>query len=179
MCRRFLASILISFASVITSTSCRAQRLAHYLALRRTDIPLLVEYFIDRYARKAGKNIKRVSKKTLELLQSYPWPGNIRELQNVIERSVILCEAEIFSIDENWLPPPPLTPESKQQVDELPRRLLVQEKDMIEAALKECRGRIFGPKGAAAKLGIPRSTLESKIRSLKIDKNRFRALSEI
>jgi len=141
---------------------------------RRADIPLLVEYFIDRYARKAGKNIKRVNKKTLELLQLYPWPGNIRELQNVVERSVILCETEIFSIDENWLPqPPPPAPETKQQV-ELPRRLLVQEKDMIEAALKESRGRIFGPTGAATKLGIPRSTLESKIRSLKIDKNRFR-----
>jgi PAS domain S-box-containing protein len=141
---------------------------------RRADIPLLVEYFIDRYARKAGKNIKRVNKKTLELLESYPWPGNIRELQNVIERSMILYETEIFSIDENWLPqPPPLTPESKQQV-ELPRRLLVQEKDMIEEALKASRGRVFGPTGAAAKLGIPRSTLESKIKSLKIDKNRFK-----
>jgi DNA-binding NtrC family response regulator len=146
---------------------------------RRADIPLLVEYFIDRYTRKAGKNIKRVNKKTLESLQSYPWPGNIRELQNVIERSVILCETEIFSIDENWLSqPPPLPPESKQQV-ELPRRLLVEEKDMIEAALKDTRGRVSGPTGAAAKLGIPRSTLESKIRSLKIDKNRFRTLSEI
>jgi transcriptional regulator with GAF, ATPase, and Fis domain len=142
---------------------------------RRKDIPLLVEYFIDRYARKAGKNIKRVNKKTLELLQSYPWPGNIRELQNVVERSVILCETENFSIDETWLPqPPPLTPESKQQA-ELPRRLLVQEKDMIEAALKDTRGRVSGPSGAAAKLGIPRSTLESKIRSLKIDRNRFKA----
>ncbi|HXT26879.1 MAG TPA: PAS domain-containing protein [Candidatus Eisenbacteria bacterium] len=141
---------------------------------RREDIPLLVEYFIDRYARKAGKNIKRINKKTLELLQLYPWPGNIRELQNVIERSVILCETEIFSIDENWLTqPPPPPPESKQQV-ELPRRLLVQEKDMIEAALTESRGRVFGSTGAAAKLGIPRSTLESKIRSLKIDKNRFK-----
>jgi transcriptional regulator with GAF, ATPase, and Fis domain len=140
---------------------------------RRADIPLLVEYFIDRYARKAGKNIRRVNNKTLELLQSYPWPGNIRELQNVIERSMILCETEIFSIDENWLPPPALTPEPKAQV-ELPRRLLVQERDMIEAALKDTRGRVFGPTGAAAKLGIPRSTLESKIRSLKIDKNRFR-----
>jgi formate hydrogenlyase transcriptional activator len=141
---------------------------------RRADIPLLVEYFIDRYARKAGKTIKRVTKKTLELLQSYPWPGNIRELQNVIERSVILCEAENFSIDENWLPQtPPLTTEPKQQV-ELPQRLLVQEKDMIEAALKDARGRVSGPTGAAVKLGIPRSTLESKIRSLKIDKNRFK-----
>jgi formate hydrogenlyase transcriptional activator len=145
---------------------------------RREDIPLLVEYFIDRYARKAGKNIKRVNKKTLELLQTYPWPGNIRELQNVIERSVILCETEIFSIDENWLAqPPPLAPESKQQV-ELPQRLLVQEKDMIEAALKDTRGRVSGLTGAAAKLGIPRSTLESKIRSLKIDKNRFRTSPE-
>ena len=140
---------------------------------RRADISLLVEYFIDRYARKAGKNIKRVNKKTLELLQSYPWPGNIRELQNVIERSVILCETDIFSIDENWLPQQPSLTEPKNQM-ELPGRLLAQEKDMIEAALKESRGRIFGPTGAAAKLGIPRSTLESKIRSLKIDKNRFR-----
>jgi PAS domain S-box-containing protein len=141
---------------------------------RGADIPLLVEYFIDRYAQKAGKNIKRVNKKTLELLQSYPWPGNIRELQNVVERSVILCETEIFSIDENWLPQPlALTPQPKQQV-ELPRRLLVQEKDMIEAALKDTRGRVSGPTGAAAKLGIPRSTLESKIRSLKIDKNHFK-----
>jgi transcriptional regulator with GAF, ATPase, and Fis domain len=143
---------------------------------RKEDVPLMVEYFIDRYSRRAGKNIKHVNEKTLELLQSYPWPGDIRELQNVIERSVILCETEIFSIDESWLPPP-LTPESKQQV-ELPRRLLVQEKEMIEAALKESRGLIFGPKGAAAKLGIPRSTLESKIRSLKIDKNRFKAFRE-
>jgi PAS domain S-box-containing protein len=139
---------------------------------RRADIPLLVEYFIDRYARKAGKNIKRVNKKTLELLQSYPWPGNIRELQNVIERSVILCETEIFSIDESWLPQP-LTPEPKQQA-ELPRKLLVQEKDMIEAALKHTRGRVSGPAGAAVQLGIPRSTLESKIRSLEINKNRFK-----
>jgi PAS domain S-box-containing protein len=141
---------------------------------RREDISLLVEYFIDRYARKAGKNIKRVNKKTLELLQSYPWPGNIRELQNVIERSVILCETEIFSIDESWLPKQQSLAEPENQM-ELPGRLLAQEKEMIEAALKESRGRIFGPKGAAAKLGIPRSTLESKIRSLKIDKARFRA----
>src|SRR6266849_2294832 len=144
---------------------------------RREDIPLLVEYFIDRYARKARKNIKRVNKKTLELLQSYPWPGNIRELQNVIERSVILCETEIFSIDESWLPKQPTLTEPKNQM-ELLGRLLAQEKEMIEAALKESRGRIFGRTGAAAKLGIPRSTLESKIRSLKIDKNRFRTSPE-
>ena len=130
--------------------------------------------FVGRYARKAGKNIKRVNKKSLELLQSYPWPGNIRELQNVIERSIILCETEIFSIDESWLPKQPSLAEPKNQM-ELPGRLLAQEKDMIEDALKESRGRIFGPNGAAAKLGIPRSTLESKIRTLRIDKNRFRA----
>jgi formate hydrogenlyase transcriptional activator len=141
---------------------------------RREDIPLLVEYFIDRYARKAGKNIKRVNKKTLELLQSYPWPGNIRELQNVIERSVILCETEIFSIDEKWLPQQQNLATGPRHQSELPRRLLTQEKDMIEAAMKEARGRVSGPTGAAVKLGIPRSTLESKIRSLKINKNRFK-----
>jgi len=144
---------------------------------RREDIPLLVEYFIERYVRKAGKNIKRVNKKTLELLRSYPWPGNIRELQNVIERSVILCETEIFSIDESWLPKQPSLTEPKNQI-ELPGRLLAQEKEMIEVALKETRGRVFGPQGAAAKLGIPRSTLESKIRSLKIDKNHFKPSPE-
>src|SRR5467141_890051 len=143
------------------------------LRQRQEDLPLLVEYFIDRYARKAGKNIKRVNKKTLELLQSYPWPGNIRELQNVIERSVILCETEIFSIDESWLPKQPSLTEPKNQT-ELPRRLEEQEKDMIEEALKASRGRVFGPTGAAAKLGIPRSTLESKLRSFKINKNRFK-----
>src|SRR5712672_838600 len=144
------------------------------LRKRKEDIPLLVQYFIDRYARKEGKNIGRVSRETLNVFQSYPWPGNVRELQNVIERSVIVSEGEIFSIDESWLPQQPLlTAEPKPQV-ELPGRLQVQEKDMIEAALKESRGRIFGPKGAAAKLGIPRSTLESKIRSLKINKDRFK-----
>jgi formate hydrogenlyase transcriptional activator len=145
---------------------------------RREDIPLLVEYFIDRYARKAGKNIRHVSKKTLELLQAYPWPGNIRELQNVIERSIILCETEIFSIDESWLTQRPNLATEPNHHRELPQRLLAQEKKMIEEALKESRGRVFGPTGAAAKLGVPRSTLESKIKSLKIDKNCFRVLSE-
>jgi len=145
---------------------------------RQADIPLLVEYFIDRYARKAGKHFKNVEKRTLQVLQSYPWPGNIRELQNVIERSVILCESGTFSIDESWLPLPLPATESKRHI-ELPRRLEAQEKNMIEEALKASRGRVFGPTGAAAKLGIPRSTLESKIKSLKIDKNCFRTLSEI
>jgi transcriptional regulator with GAF, ATPase, and Fis domain len=140
---------------------------------RSEDIPLLVEYFIDRYARKAGKNIRRVGKKTLELLQSYPWPGNIRELQNVIERSVILCDSETFSIDESWLPLQLSAIESKPDI-ELPRRLEAEEKNIIEEALKASQGRVYGPEGAAAKLGIPRSTLESRIRSLKINKSRFR-----
>ena len=141
---------------------------------RRNDIPLLVEYFIDRYARKAGKNIRSVDKKTLQLLQSYPWPGNIRELQNIIERSVIVCETEIFTVDESWL--------SQQSDDEssggkvyLSQKLAAKEKEVIEEALRESQGRIFGPSGAAAKLGIARSTLESKIQSLNISKKRFKA----
>jgi formate hydrogenlyase transcriptional activator len=141
---------------------------------RREDIPLLVEYFIDRYARKAGKSIRRVNKKSLDLLQSYPWPGNIRELQNVIERSVIVCETENFSVDESWLSRQPSVTEPESQL-EFSQTLAAQEKEMIEAALRECGGRVFGLSGAAAKLGIPRSTLESKIRSLKINKNRFKA----
>jgi PAS domain S-box-containing protein len=140
---------------------------------RREDIPLLVEYFIDRYARKAGKSIRGVNKKTLDLFQSYPWPGNIRELQNIIERSVIVCETENFSVDENWLTRQPIATESKSYLD-LAEKLALQEKETIEAALRECGGRVSGPSGAAAKLGIPGSTLESKIRSLKINKNRFK-----
>src|SRR5246127_672100 len=140
---------------------------------RREDIPLLVEYFIDRYARKAGKNIRSVDKRTLRLLESYPWPGNIRELQNVIERSVIVCETANFSVDESWLSQQPLEKSAASQLY-LSEKVAAQEKELIEAALRECQGRVFGPSGAAAKLGIPRSTLESKIRSLRIDKNRFR-----
>ena len=145
---------------------------------RKEDIRLLVDYFIDRYARKAGKRITTVDKKTLRLLESYPWPGNIRELQNVIERSMILCESDIFSVDERWLPLP-LTATEWNRHSELSRSLEAQEKNMIEEALKASRGRVFGPGGAAAKLGIPRSTLDSKIKSLNIDKNRFKTLSEI
>jgi PAS domain S-box-containing protein len=140
---------------------------------RPEDIPLLVEYFIDRYARKAGKSFQWVNKKSLDLFQSYPWPGNIRELQNVIERSVIVCETENFSVDESWLSrqPPAIRPDRRS---DLFKPLPSQEKAIIEAALSETGGRVYGPSGAAAKLGIPRSTLESKIRSLKVDKNRFK-----
>jgi transcriptional regulator with GAF, ATPase, and Fis domain len=146
------------------------------LRARRADIPLLVEYFVDRYARKAGKSIRRVDKKTLQLLQSYPWPGNIRELQNVIERSVIVCDTEVFTVDESWLSQRPsgAGSESKPFLSE---KVAATEKEIIEEALRESRGRISGPSGAAAKLGIARSTLDSKIQALNINKNRFKAAS--
>jgi PAS domain S-box-containing protein len=139
---------------------------------RRKDIPMLVQYFIDRYARELGKSIRTVSKETLDLFQSYAWPGNIRELRNVIERSVIVCETESFSVDESWLSRQPL-PSATNQL-ELRQRLVAEEREAIEAALTESRGRVFGPSGAAASLGIARSTLESKIKTLNIDKNRFK-----
>jgi PAS domain S-box-containing protein len=140
---------------------------------RREDIPMLVEYFIDRYARKAGKSFQAVNKKSLDLLQSYPWPGNIRELQNVIERSVIVCETENFSVDKSWLFRERRVIEPNSRLDPF-KELASQEKAIIEAALRASRGRVYGPAGAAAKLSMPRSTLESKIRSLKINKNRFK-----
>jgi formate hydrogenlyase transcriptional activator len=140
---------------------------------RREDIPLLVEYFIDRFARKAGKDFQALSKKSLDLLQSYPWPGNIRELQNVIERSVIVCETENFSVDESWLSQRPLATDPNSEPG-LFKRLPSQEKAIIEAALRETGGRVSGPSGAAAKLGIHRSTLDSKIRSLKINAHHFK-----
>jgi len=143
------------------------------LRKRSEDIPLLVTYFLNRYARKAGKHFTAVDKRSLELLRSYDWPGNIRELQNVIERSVIVSEAPAFSVDESWLSRPPSSTDRDIQPS-LFNRLPAHEKAAIEAALRECGGRVYGPMGAAAKLGIPRSTLESKIRSLKINKNRFR-----
>jgi PAS domain S-box-containing protein len=139
---------------------------------RKEDIPLLVEYFVSRFARKAGKNIQGINKKTLDLLLSYPWPGNIRELQNVVERSVIVCETRILSVDESWLSRQSF---SRQRQNSLELgQLATQEKEMIEAALCESGGRVAGPTGAAARLGIPGSTLESKIKSLKIAKNRFK-----
>jgi transcriptional regulator with GAF, ATPase, and Fis domain len=140
---------------------------------RREDIPLLVEYFIAHFARKAGKTFRGINKKTLDLLVAYPWPGNIRELQNVVERSVIVCETENFSVDESWLSRQPLASEPKSLL-KLSHKLAAHEKEMIEVALRESGGRVSGPSGAAAKLGIQRSTLESKIASLKINKYRFK-----
>jgi formate hydrogenlyase transcriptional activator len=145
---------------------------------RKEDIPILVEYFIDRYARNAGKIIRGVSKKSLELLRSYPWPGNIRELQNIIERSAIVCDTENLSVDESWLSRrQPLAAELKPELDltRQSRQLAAHQKEMIEAALRESGGRVSGPAGAASRLGIPGSTLESKIKSLRINKNRFKS----
>lgn len=134
---------------------------------RVDDIPLLVSYFVDRYSKGAGKRITTVDKHTLELLETYSWPGNIRELQNVVERTVILSDSSTFSVDESWLPATTVAAEKPRAgLSALEDR----EIEMIEAALAESNGRIAGPSGAAAKLGIPRQTLESKIRRLGIDK---------
>jgi transcriptional regulator with GAF, ATPase, and Fis domain len=137
---------------------------------RREDILLLAKYFIERYAAKAGKRIRSVDKRTARLLEAYEWPGNIRELQNVIQRAVILCAADVFSIEEAWLrstsqsrPDAPLQPNS-------------EEKARIEAALEESRGRISGPRGAAGRLGIPRTTLEAKIKRLSINKYKYQSV---
>ena len=139
---------------------------------RKDDIPLLVEYLIDRYAQKTGKKIRKMERKTLELFEAYEWPGNIRELQNVVERAVILSDGEIFSVDETWFGtrPQKLTGPTVPFADDLSRR----ERELIEAALKESKGRVSGPFGAAAQLGIPRQTLDSRIKALGVDKYRFK-----
>jgi PAS domain S-box-containing protein len=139
---------------------------------RAADIPLLVEYLVERYAQKAGKRILSISKGALDLFQNYDWPGNIRELQNVVERAVILCEGETFSVDASWLAavPPGSVSTTAPLVSDLARR----EKAMIENALREAQGRISGPTGAAAKLGLPRQTLESKIKRLGIKRHRLK-----
>jgi formate hydrogenlyase transcriptional activator len=140
---------------------------------RAADIPLLVEYFIARFGKKVGKNFKSIEKKTLKLLQAYGWPGNIRELQNVIERAVILSDSNIFAVDEAWLKREPS--EVPHQSAALNGTLLVHEKEAIEAALAQSHGRVSGPAGAAAKLGVPDSTLDAKIKRLGIDKYRFKS----
>jgi formate hydrogenlyase transcriptional activator len=134
------------------------------------DILLLAEYFVKHYAIKHGKRIRRVEKRTAELLNAYHWPGNIRELQNVIERAMIFCDSGTFHVDKAWL-----QPEAEPPVGLQPS-LVRQERELIEAALAETRGRISGPDGAAKRLGVPRTTLESKIKNLRIDKHRFRVI---
>jgi formate hydrogenlyase transcriptional activator len=141
---------------------------------RKEDIPLLVEYFIDRYASKMGKRIRSIKQNSLDLLRSYFWPGNIRELQNVIERAVIVADSEVLSIDESWLSSKSAAAApASGGLSKIPPD---QEKKVIEAALAESRGRVSGPSGAATKLGVPSTTLESRIRSLKINKHRFKSL---
>jgi formate hydrogenlyase transcriptional activator len=141
------------------------------LRKRKEDIPMLVEYFVKRYAEKAGKQIYKIDMNTLELCQSYSWPGNIRELQNIVERSVILSSGDTFGIEKAWLASP--EPTRQDMPSPLPDTLQNQEREIIQAALAECKGKVAGPKGAAAKLGIPRSTLDWKIKQLKIKKHKF------
>jgi formate hydrogenlyase transcriptional activator len=140
---------------------------------RVDDIPFLVEYLVERYAKKAGKCIRGIKKRTLELFQAYEWPGNVRELQNVIERALVLCDGETFSIDESWLKGE--SPAPSKRMSCVVTTLAEGEKELIEAVLAASHGRISGPSGAAVKLGIPRQTLESKIKALHIDRRSFRA----
>jgi formate hydrogenlyase transcriptional activator len=140
---------------------------------RLEDLPLLVEYLVQRYAAKAGRKIRQVTRSTLSLLRSYDWPGNVRELQNVIERAVVLTDGDTVSVDESWLTgdsPRPVEPAAP-----LGATIAGRERELIEAALAESGGRIAGPSGAAARLGIPRQTLDSKIRAFGIDKYRFKS----
>jgi transcriptional regulator with GAF, ATPase, and Fis domain len=140
---------------------------------RRSDIPLLVEYFTHRYAKRAGKRIRGLTSQTLSLLESYHWPGNIRELQNIIERAVIVSDSDTLSISERWLS---AQSRPREPVATSMRFALAgREKEAIEAALRESRGRVAGPFGAATRLGLPSTTLESKIKALRIDKRRFKS----
>jgi len=141
------------------------------LRQRKEDIPMLVEYFVKRYADKAQKQISKIDKNTLKLCQSYHWPGNIRELQNIIERSVILCAGDALWIDEAWLSGQNARLDSSSP---LKQNLQNYEKELIETALAESNGKVAGPNGAAAKLGIPRSTLDLKIKQLNIKKHTIR-----
>jgi transcriptional regulator with GAF, ATPase, and Fis domain len=143
---------------------------------RKDDLLLLVEYFVQRFGAKAGKDIRSIDKKTLDLLQSYDWPGNIRELQNVIERSVILCSGDVFSVDESWLAKRPVSPTAQLRILGRGQADPRDERQRIEAALAASKGRVSGPSGAAAKLGIPASTLETRIRALKVDKFQYKSL---
>jgi formate hydrogenlyase transcriptional activator len=149
---------------------------------REEDVFMLLHHFVDLYARRAGKTFGQIAERTLELFRCYDWPGNIRELQNVVERTVILCEGETFSVDEEWLQRksrslPPLPVSRAGVLAENKKEFSEREKRTIEAALAECQGRVSGPRGAAVKLGLPRQTVEWKIASLGIDKRRFKALS--
>ncbi len=141
---------------------------------RREDIPMLVRHYVDKYARRMNRGIDRVSSRAMEILSSYLWPGNVRELQNVVERAVVMCAGDTLTIDEGWLhrdvtTPPVIRARGLGRLDPS------QERSLIEVALNDSRGRVFGPQGAATKLGIPRSTLESRIRTLRINKYQFKS----
>ena len=147
---------------------------------RPADIPLLVHYFVDRFSRRAGKRISRIGRHVLELMERYDWPGNIRELQNVIERAVILSDSETLSIDARWLIPQPTREHAPSPLPAPESATLSsRERQLIESTLTETRGRVSGPFGAAAKLGVPPSTLESKIKALEIDKRRYKPAPSI
>lgn len=135
---------------------------------------MLLEYFVHCFANKVGKHFKQIDKRTLELFRSYDWPGNIRELQNVIERSVILSSHDVFCVDESWLPSDAKESESKKQTLDPTVGDPDSERHLIESALTKSRGRVSGPNGAATQLRIHPSTLESRIKSLKISKSRFK-----
>jgi transcriptional regulator with GAF, ATPase, and Fis domain len=141
---------------------------------RTEDILMLVEYFVRRYGRRASKNFRSIDKKTLDLLQNYDWPGNIRELQNVIERSVILNSGEVFAVDESWLSKQPARQRPRVASPALSEGEHRNERDFIEAALAASRGRVSGRSGAAARLGVPASTLDHRIKALGIDKKQFK-----
>src|SRR6266542_2605541 len=177
---RIIAATYRDLAAAIASGTFRADlfyRLNVFpitvppLRQRKEDIPMLVEYFVKRYADKARKQISKIDKNTLKLCQSYHWPGNIRELQNIIERSVILCTGDTLWIDEAWLSSQNARLDSSSP---LKQNLQNYEKELIEAALAESNGKVAGPDGAAAKLGIPRSTLDLKIKQLNIKKHTIR-----
>jgi len=138
---------------------------------RREDIPLLTRFFTQRYAGKLNRTIKHIPSATLEALSRHEWPGNVRELQNVIERAVILCKHDTLSIHESWMPN--RASEAIRSGSTLRTNLATHEREVIEAALRHSRGRVSGPSGAAVKLGIPRSTLESRMKSLGIDRHAF------
>ena len=142
------------------------------LRARKRDIPLLTEYFVHRLAARFGKTIKNISRQTLQTFESYTWPGNVRELQNVVERSLIVCDSETFSVDENWVATE--FSDCRNSIEPLSEKLAADEKSLIEAALSDAGGQVAGSFGAAASLGLAASTLESKIRALKINKHKFK-----
>ena len=141
---------------------------------RKDDVLTLLEYFVHRFARRVGKNFRKIDKRTLEIFHSYDWPGNVRELQNVVERSVIVSSGDVFCVDEAWLSTEARRATFREPVLESTDEDSSRERHIIESVLAETRGRISGPNGAAARLRIPPSTLDSRIKKLKIRKSQFR-----